>query len=94
MTAATARFVEDNMLLSAARRALAIEARAVEALGARLGPEFVRGLPVVSGLQRPGDCHGHRQIRACRRKIAATLASTGTPGFFLQQRKPAMGIWG
>jgi hypothetical protein len=43
MNAATAaRTVDDATLLSAARRALAIEARAVEALGPRLGPEFVR----------------------------------------------------
>jgi len=31
--------------------------------------------------------HRHGQIRTCRRKIAATLASTGTPAFFRARRR-------
>ena len=69
--------------LDSARRVLAIEARALEDLSARLGAEFssaveilaaVTGKVVVTGLGKSG--------LICR-KIAATLASTGTPALFL-----------
>lgn len=69
--------------LGSARRVLEIEARALDALARRLGPEFsravetlaaCRGKVVVSGLGKSG--------LICR-KIAATLASTGTPALFL-----------
>ena len=94
MNAATTRFVEDATLLSAARRALAIEARAVESLGARLGPEFVAacrlclactGRVIVTGIGKSGHVG---------RKIAATLASTGTPGFFLHAAEASHGDLG
>lgn len=95
MTAATAaRSVEDATLLAAARRALAIEARAVEALGGRLGPEFVAacrlclacaGRVIVTGIGKSGHV---------ARKIAATLASTGTPGFFLHAAEASHGDLG
>jgi arabinose-5-phosphate isomerase len=95
MTAATAaRFVEDATLLSAARRALAIEARAVDALGGRLGTEFVAacrlclactGRVIVTGIGKSGHVG---------RKIAATLASTGTPGFFLHAAEASHGDLG
>ena len=95
MTAATAaRTVEDATLLAAARRALAIEARAVDALGARLGPQFVAacrlclacsGRVIVTGIGKSGHV---------ARKIAATLASTGTPGFFLHAAEASHGDLG
>ena len=74
---------DDEQLLASARRALAIEARAVEALTARLGAAFAQacrvclachGRVVVTGMGKSGHVAG---------KIAATLASTGTPAFFL-----------
>jgi arabinose-5-phosphate isomerase len=95
MTAATpARSVDDAQLLSAARRALAIEARAVDSLGVRLGPEFVsacrlclacEGRVIVTGIGKSGHV---------ARKIAATLASTGTPGFFLHAAEASHGDLG
>ena len=57
--AIAAKTVEDATLLSAARRALAIEARAVAGLGERLGPQFVaachlclscKGRVIVTGI--------------------------------------------
>jgi arabinose-5-phosphate isomerase len=95
MTAATpTRPVDDATLLSAARRALAIEARAVDALGPRLGAEFVAacrlclacaGRVIVTGIGKSGHVG---------RKIAATLASTGTPGFFLHAAEASHGDLG
>jgi arabinose-5-phosphate isomerase len=96
MTSATlsAGPVDDATLLSAARRALAIEARAVDSLGPRLGPEFVAacrlclacaGRVIVTGIGKSGHVG---------RKIAATLASTGTPGFFLHAAEASHGDLG
>jgi len=66
-----------------ARRVLEEEAQAVANLTARLGPEFERaaeliltckGRVVVTGIGKSGHI---------ARKLAATLASTGTPAFFM-----------
>ena len=85
---------DDEALLASARRALAVEARAVEALGPRLGTEFARacricldcsGRVVVTGMGKSGHVAG---------KIAATLASTGTPAFFLHPAEAGHGDLG
>ena len=88
--------VPDNhaSLLATARRALAIEARAVEALLARLDDRFAaacrvclecQGRVVVTGMGKSGHI---------ARKIAATLASTGTPAFFLHPAEASHGDLG
>jgi arabinose-5-phosphate isomerase len=72
-----------DTLIANARRALSIEAEAVSALQGHIGEEFVTacqliyqcsGRVVVIGMGKSGHVGG---------KIAATLASTGTPSFFL-----------
>ena len=74
-----------------ARRCLGIEARAIEALIPRIDGEFdkavemilnCRGRIVVTGIGKSG---------LIGRKISATLASTGTPSFFLH---PSEGLHG
>jgi arabinose-5-phosphate isomerase len=95
MTAASAaRFVEDAALLSAARRALAIEARAVDALGARLGAPFVAACRLCLGCTGRVIVTGIGKSGHVGRKIAATLASTGTPGFFLHAAEASHGDLG
>lgn len=78
-------------LLDAAREVLIQEAEAVRALASRLGDDFARvvewmvecrGRVVVTGMGKSG---------AVARKGAATLASTGTPAFYLH---PAEGVHG
>lgn len=82
-TADAAVRIRADRLLGLARDVLAIEARAIEALAARLSQRFVlavrlmldcRGRVVVTGLGKSGHV---------ARKFAATLASTGTPAFFV-----------
>ncbi len=77
--------------LDAGRRVLGIEARAVQALVQRLDDGFTeavdllyrcKGKVVVSGMGKSG---------LIGQKIAATMASTGTPSFFLH---PAEGLHG
>ncbi|MBU6283805.1 KpsF/GutQ family sugar-phosphate isomerase [bacterium] len=80
--------------LRVARRVLEVEARAVREVGERLDGNFsravdlllaCRGKVVVSGLGKSGI--------VCR-KIAATLASTGTPALFLHAAEGLHGDMG
>ncbi|MCC7259114.1 MAG: KpsF/GutQ family sugar-phosphate isomerase [Gammaproteobacteria bacterium] len=77
-----------------ARRVLDIEARAIAALAPRIGAEFARacklilacaGRVVVTGMGKSGHVAG---------KIAATLASTGTPSFFVHPGEASHGDLG
>jgi len=81
--AAKAAAVDPARTLEIARDVLAIEARAIEEVSARLGQAFVaavmlvfecRGRVVATGIGKSGHI---------AHKLAATLASTGTPAFFV-----------
>jgi arabinose-5-phosphate isomerase len=83
-----------SVLIAAGRRAVAIEARALTALQDRIDGAFAqacdiclaaRGRVVVSGLGKSGHVAN---------KIAATLASTGTPSFFLHAAEASHGDLG
>ncbi|MEW6271884.1 MAG: KpsF/GutQ family sugar-phosphate isomerase [Thermodesulfobacteriota bacterium] len=69
--------------LTSARRTLAIEARALEALAGRLGEEFSRAVDVMAACEGKVVVSGLGKSGLICRKIAATLASTGTPALFL-----------
>ena len=80
--------------LQSARRTLDIEARAVAALSVRLDESFghavelvlaCTGRTVVSGMGKSGHV---------ARKIASTLASTGTPAFFVHPAEASHGDLG
>ena len=80
--------------LALARDVLTTEAQAITALAARLGAPFVaavtlilncRGRVVVSGIGKSGHI---------ARKLAATLASTGTPAFFVHPAEASHGDLG
>lgn len=84
----------DNELLELGREVLRIEADAVLALVDRLDFNFVdavrlilecRGRVVVSGIGKSGHV---------ARKIAATMASTGTPAFFVHPAEASHGDLG
>ncbi|HET7930241.1 MAG TPA: KpsF/GutQ family sugar-phosphate isomerase [Rhodanobacteraceae bacterium] len=83
---------EDNFaLVASARNVIDIEAKAIEALSGHLNGDFgkacrlilaCRGRVVVSGMGKSGHI---------ARKIAATLASTGTPSFFVHPGEASHG---
>jgi len=84
----------DERLIARAREVLQIEADAVAALADRIDGAFVeacrlilacRGRIVVSGIGKSGHV---------ARKIAATLASTGTPAFFVHPAEASHGDLG
>lgn len=69
--------------LASARRVFQIEGRAVEALGEKLDSNFERAVAhVLSSSGRVVIC-GMGKSGIIGKKIAATLASTGTPSFFM-----------
>ena len=85
---------DGKSLIEMGREALRIEARAVASLVDRLGDDFDKacrmllacpGRVVVSGMGKSGHVS---------RKIAATLASTGTPAFFLHPAEASHGDLG
>ncbi len=86
--------MDESRLRELARAVIDTEARAVTALGDRIDEDFVRacrhmldctGRIVVIGMGKSGHIGG---------KIAATLASTGTPAFFVHPGEASHGDLG
>ena len=84
----------DQFFVDSAQRTISMEADAVSALSSALGPPFAAacqcvlgttGRAVVTGMGKSGHIAG---------KIAATLASTGTPAFFVHPGEASHGDMG
>lgn len=69
--------------LDSARRTLDIEIQALETLKARLGQPFTQAVALLLGCRGRAVVTGIGKSGHVARKIAATLASTGTPAFFM-----------
>ena len=91
---AAATALDPARTLALARQVLVTEAAAITSLASRLGQPFVdavalmldcRGRVVVSGIGKSGHIG---------RKLAATLASTGTPAFFVHATEAMHGDLG
>lgn len=84
----------NDELLKLAGDVLAIESRAVDALRARLDSDFVAACELC--LQTPGRIvvSGMGKSGHVSNKIAATLASTGTPAFFMHPAEASHGDLG
>jgi arabinose-5-phosphate isomerase len=80
--------------VAAARRVLATEAAGLAALGAGLGASFVAALDLLGGARGRVVVTGIGKSGHVARKIAATLASTGTPAFFVHAAEAAHGDLG
>jgi len=77
--------------LARAREAIAIEAAAVRALEGRIDDDFARAVELILNCRGRVVVTGIGKSGAVGRKLAATLASTGTPALFLH---PAEGLHG
>ncbi|MFT4191788.1 MAG: KpsF/GutQ family sugar-phosphate isomerase [Comamonas sp.] len=86
--------LDTQRVLALAQDALEIEAAAVSGLRGRLGASFIAAVELVL------DCRGRIVVMGMGkaghvgRKIAATLASTGTPAFFVHPGEAAHGDLG
>ena len=93
-TGAARLAVDPARALSLARDVLATEAKAIVALSARLGAPFVAAVELIL------NCHGRIVVAGIGksghigRKLAATLASTGTPAFFVHPADASHGDLG
>ena len=80
--------------LDLGRQTLSIEAAAVNALAGRIAGEFVRAVELILG------CHGRVIVSGMgksghvARKIASTMASTGTPAYFVHPAEASHGDLG
>ena len=88
------RTASSDRHIAAARRVLDIESAALQAVSERIGAEFgaavehclaTQGRVIVTGMGKSGHIGG---------KLAATLASTGTPAFFVHPGEASHGDLG
>lgn len=76
------------------RRVLDLEARALQDLSAALDQEFVRAVESILAAKGRVICTGMGKSGHVARKIAATLASTGTPAHFVHPAEASHGDLG
>ncbi len=88
------KILPSKTALELAKQVLAIEAEAIQGLAARLGQSFLdavalllncKGRVIVSGIGKSGHI---------ARKIASTMASTGTPAYFVHPAEASHGDMG
>ena len=84
----------ESNALDLARRVLAIEAEAVRALAARLDERFVAALELIAGRSGRVVVSGIGKSGHIARKIASTMASTGTPAYFVHPAEASHGDLG
>ncbi|WP_298577161.1 KpsF/GutQ family sugar-phosphate isomerase [uncultured Luteimonas sp.] len=76
------------------RRVFAVEARGLEAVAARVDGAFSRACALVLAASGRVVCTGMGKSGHVARKIAATLASTGTPAFYMHPGEAGHGDLG
>ncbi|MBF0353862.1 MAG: KpsF/GutQ family sugar-phosphate isomerase, partial [Alphaproteobacteria bacterium] len=80
--------------LESARRVLALEAEALQSLSLGLDQAFVRALDILSAVEGRVVVSGMGKSGHVGHKIAATLASTGTPAVFVHPAEASHGDLG
>ncbi len=81
-------------ILDIAKRVLKVESEAVLALIDKLDNEFQRAIEIIYGSKGRVVVTGMGKSGLVGKKIAATLASTGTPAFFLHPAEASHGDLG
>lgn len=83
--------VDQSELVEAGRQVLRLEAEAIQALAQRLDGAFTQAVELILSSEGRVVVTGMGKSGAIARKSAATLASTGSPAFYLH---PAEGVHG
>jgi len=81
-------------IIRTARKVLETEAKAVADLGPKLGDEFVKAVGLLAGTKSRVIVIGMGKSGLVGRKIAATLASCGTPAVFIHPAEAGHGDLG
>ncbi len=90
----TQPFFTPHNAINMAQRVLRIEAQAVAALAERIGEHFIQAVQLVLSCQGRVIVTGIGKSGHIARKIASTLASTGTPSYFVHAAEAAHGDLG
>jgi arabinose-5-phosphate isomerase len=86
--------IDPDALVATARRVIGIEGAALGELAAALGESFVRAAAAVLAARGRVIVSGMGKSGHVARKIAATLASTGTPALFVHPAEASHGDLG
>ncbi|WP_460822312.1 KpsF/GutQ family sugar-phosphate isomerase [Lysobacter olei] len=86
--------LDASALAASGRRAFAVEIAALDAVAARLDGEFTAACRLMLEARGRVICTGMGKSGHIARKIAATLASTGTPAFYVHPGEAAHGDLG
>ncbi|PZQ30163.1 MAG: D-arabinose 5-phosphate isomerase [Stenotrophomonas acidaminiphila] len=86
--------VSPASLAASGRRVIEIEARALDALAARIDGTFATACQAILAGNGRVVCTGMGKSGHVARKIAATLASTGTPAFYVHPGEAGHGDLG
>jgi arabinose-5-phosphate isomerase len=81
-------------MIESGRRVFMVETRALQALQARIGPDFEAVCKALLACRGRVVCTGMGKSGHIATKIAATLASTGTPAFFMHPGEASHGDLG
>ena len=84
----------DISLSASAKRTIELESKAILDLIPRLGDEFEKACQLILDCQARVVVIGMGKSGHIGRKIAATLASTGTPAFFVHPAEASHGDMG
>ena len=85
---------DDEKLVEIGRQVLLEEAEEIKKAASRIGPELAKAARIVQGCRGRLVISGLGKSGHIGRKIAATLASLGTPSFFLHAAEAAHGDLG
>ncbi|WP_206378135.1 KpsF/GutQ family sugar-phosphate isomerase [Sneathiella limimaris] len=91
---AKSQISDENQDLESARRVLQIEADALLSLKSSLNGDFVQALDIISASKGRVVVSGMGKSGHIGKKIAATLASTGTPSHFVHPGEASHGDLG
>jgi len=86
--------IDRDTVLAQARDTLNIESHAIECVASRLGDEFVAAVEALLEMRGRAIVCGMGKSGAVGRKLAATLASTGTPAYFMHAAEALHGDLG
>ena len=90
----SAAFFNPDRALALARKTFEIEAAAILSLAQRVGPEFERAAELILACRGRVVVMGMGKSGHIGRKVAATLASTGTPALFVHPAEASHGDLG
>ena len=89
-----AAYFDPEKAQALARKTFEIEAAAVLGLAGRVGPEFAEAVRIMLGCKGRVAVMGMGKSGHIGRKVAATLASTGTPAMFVHPAEASHGDLG